>query len=63
MRSAGLWDGAPACITLTSLDCRPGNPPSDLAIPRHAAVTGVCVDAAGQRGNEISVEPLCAQER
>lgn len=47
MRSAGPGDGAPACITLTSLDCRPGNPLSDLAIHRHAAVTGVCVDAAG----------------
>lgn len=52
MRSAGLRDGAPARITLTSLDCRPGNPLSDLAIPRHAAVTGVCIDAAGHCGGK-----------
>lgn len=46
MRSAGLRDGAPESITLTSLDCRPGNPFTDLAIARHAAAvaaTGVCI--------------------
>lgn len=26
-------DGAPVCITVTFLHFRPGNPPSDLAIP------------------------------